>query len=106
MITSEDIQSLCDSIAQTFHPEQIILFGSYANGSPNVDSDVDILVVMDHDGKNAQQAAKILTKIKPKFPVDFVVRSPEQLSKRLALNDFFLRDVVVRGRVLYAAPDQ
>ena len=30
----------------TFHPDKIILFGSYAYGTPHADSDVDILVVM------------------------------------------------------------
>ena len=105
MISAEEIKSFSDAIAHAFHPKQIILFGSYAYGSPDSDSDVDILVVMDHDGKNAQQAAKILTAVRPHFSVDLIVRSPSQLSKRIELNDFFLRDVVEKVQALYAATD-
>lgn len=34
------------AIAAEFSPDKIILFGSYAYGTPHEDSDVDILVVM------------------------------------------------------------
>ena len=103
MIEVEAIQSLGDEIARTFHPKQIILFGSYAHGTPNAESDVDLLVVMEHSGKAVRQAARILTALRPDFPVDIVVRTPDQLQERLELNDFFLRDIVSKGKVLYAS---
>lgn len=34
MIEAKEIQKLSDRIAQTFRPERIILFGSYAYGPP------------------------------------------------------------------------
>ena len=40
------IRDFARQVAERFHPEKIILFGSYAYGTPHVDSDVDILVVM------------------------------------------------------------
>lgn len=46
MITPQDIQTTCDDIVQEFAPLQVILFGSYAYGTPTEDSDVDLLVVM------------------------------------------------------------
>ena len=47
MVTRQEIQAKCDDIVRKFAPLQIILFGSYAYGTPTEDSDVDLLVVMD-----------------------------------------------------------
>ena len=47
MVTREEIQATCDDIVREFAPLQVILFGSYAYGTPKEDSDVDLLVVMD-----------------------------------------------------------
>jgi predicted nucleotidyltransferase len=41
-----EIQGIVDQIVQRFRPCRIILFGSYASGTPTPDSDVDVLVVM------------------------------------------------------------
>lgn len=103
MVTMEQIQEYADQIAREFKPEKIILFGSYAYGRPTPDSDVDILVVMRVEGKPYQTAAAILTKTKPRFPTDILVRTPEELRKRLGLRDYFLREIVERGKTLYAS---
>ena len=47
MVTRKEIQATCDEIVRKFAPLQVILFGSYAYGTPTEDSDVDLLVVMD-----------------------------------------------------------
>ena len=49
MVEMSQIEALSQQIAEQFHPERIILFGSYAYGEPNEDSDVDLLVVMPFD---------------------------------------------------------
>jgi len=102
-ITLEQIQKYSDRIAAEFKPERIILFGSYAYGTPTADSDVDILVVMPFEGHPARKALDILNQIDPPFTIDLPVRSPEELRQRLAWNDFFLREIVEQGRELYAA---
>ncbi|MEI7645531.1 MAG: nucleotidyltransferase domain-containing protein [Chloroflexales bacterium] len=104
MISFDAINTLSAEIAATFHPERIILFGSYAYGNPGHDSDVDLLVVMPYTRHSAYQAAAILTRVNPAFPVDVLVRTPGELAERIAQGDFFLREVVERGRELYAAP--
>ena len=47
MVTWEEIQAVTNRIVREFAPLQVILFGSYAYGTPTEDSDVDLLVVMD-----------------------------------------------------------
>lgn len=103
LIKMSYIRQFAAQIAQEFQPERVILFGSYAYGTPTPDSDVDLLVVMPCEGKETRKAIEILHTIKPKIPVDLLVRTPEHLQQRLAWNDFFLQEVVERGQVLYEA---
>ena len=103
MVDPNLISALSDRIVREFRPEQIILFGSYASGKPNEDSDIDLLVVLPFEGKAAYKAGEIRTKVRPEFPVDLIVRTPEQVADRLAMNDWFMRDIFAKGRVLYEA---
>jgi uncharacterized protein len=48
MITTEQISLLKDVIVETMHPKKIYLFGSYANGIPNENSDLDILIEIEN----------------------------------------------------------
>ena len=105
MIPMAQIQDLSNQIAREFSPERIVLFGSHARGEPTAESDVDLLVVMPHRGSGIHAAADIMRRTLPGFPVDFIVRSPEELERRLEQGDFFLRDVMAEGTVLYEAPD-
>jgi predicted nucleotidyltransferase len=97
------IRDYARQIAEQFHPEKIILFGSYAYGKPHKDSDVDILVVMPaYDEIN--QAVRILEKTNSSFPLDLIVRTPQNLRWRLEEGDWFLREIIGRGTVLYGSP--
>ncbi|MEK6407444.1 MAG: nucleotidyltransferase domain-containing protein [Acidobacteriota bacterium] len=101
--TAEQIQRLCDEIVRCFHPERIILFGSYAYGDPSPDSDVDLLVVMPFEGSSREQAARIRSLIDTPLALDLLVRSPNQISERLAMDDFFISEITKQGKVLYEA---
>jgi len=103
VVDMNSIHALIERIIQTYHPERIVLFGSYAYGTPTVDSDVDLLVVLPCEGKGARQAVEILNTVHPEFPVDLLVRTPEQVRQRLAWNDFFLREILEKGKILYEA---
>jgi predicted nucleotidyltransferase len=103
-VAFSDIQRFAAEIASEFAPEQVILFGSYAKGTARPDSDVDLLVVMPGEVSGARVAAEIITRLKPTLPLELIVRSSRQLRERLAMNDFFLREVLATGKKLYAAP--
>ena len=99
------IRACCDAVAREFHPQKIILFGSYAYGRPTPDSDVDLLVVLPFEDKPVQKSVEIRLKLRPSFPVDLVVRTPEMVRERLAMGDDFMRELLEKGRVLYEAND-
>jgi uncharacterized protein len=103
MIPTQEIQELADRIAAQFHPERIILFGSYAWGHPTPDSDVDLLVVLPFQGKSWRMASEIRRHARASFPMDLLVRTPAQLRQRLADGDTFLEEVTRQGQVLYEA---
>ena len=103
MATVKEINKLCEQIAREFKPERIILFGSHAYGTPTADSDIDLLVVMPFEGRTSKQAIKILNAIDVFAPVDILVRTPEQIRERLAMEDTFMREIIERGKVIYEA---
>jgi len=104
MASESEIQTLADKIAREFHPEKIILFGSHARGDAQPDSDVDLLVIMDLDQHPSRTAAEITYRVHPRrYPLDLIVLSPQMVRTRLQMNDWFMRDVMREGRVLYAA---
>jgi predicted nucleotidyltransferase len=103
MITQQQIDDLAARIVSSYKPEKIILFGSYAYGTPSEDSDLDLLVVLPFKGRSIYKSMEILETVHPTLPIDLIVRTPEQLATRLALHDFFLQEVVLKGKVLYEA---
>ena len=102
MITPSQIRQVSDEIARRFQPERIILFGSYAYGTPTEDSDVDLLVVMALPNKGRGRASDVRLHLDITFPLDLVVCDPEYLEQRIAMNDFFLQEITEKGRELYA----
>ena len=101
MKISDEIKDLCRQIVVGFNPEKIILFGSHAYGTPNENSDLDFLVVMPFKGRSVDQAIRIRKKISTNVPLDLMVRTPKQIEQRLKLGDFFIKELVDRGRVIY-----
>ncbi len=94
------IRRYAREVAERFRPEKIILFGSYAYGTPHADSDVDILVIMPARNE-LDQAVRISMAVDNRFPLDLLVRTPKNLAWRLAEGDWFLKEVIARGKVLY-----
>ncbi len=94
------IRRYAREIADRFQPQKIILFGSYAYGTPHAGSDVDILVIMPARNELAQ-SWKIDRALARNFSVHLIVRTPKNMEWRLREGDWFLREIVARGKVLY-----
>ncbi len=106
MVTMYEIEDFGRRIGQEFDVDQVVLFGSYAHDAPTKGSDVDLLVVMDHDGKGWRMATKIRQRLRPHFSLDLLVRSAEQLQQRLTMGDCFFKEITEKGKVLYEAVDK
>jgi len=89
-------------IVRELDPEKIVLFGSYAYGTPNQHSDVDLLVVMKTAASIKDRSWAVSRLLLPRpFPVDILVKTPEELEESLKAGDFFLKEILTRGKVLY-----
>lgn len=98
------IERVTRKIVHAVHPRKVVLFGSYAYGQPNQDSDVDLLVIHDapsrEDRRDVYRQASAAVYPRP-FPIDIVVRSMEQVRSRPEKGDFFLKEILKKGHVLY-----
>jgi len=99
------IRRFARQIAERFKPEKIILFGSYAYGKPNEESDVDLLVIMPAYNEIAQ-AIRIRREFKRPFALDLIVKTPKRLERELKQENWFLREAMSKGKILYEAPNE
>jgi uncharacterized protein len=89
-------------IVNELNPEKVLLFGSYAYGKPNPHSDVDLLVIMKTSASLKERSWKVSRLLLPRpFPVDILVKTPKEIEKALKSGDFFLKEILTRGKVLY-----
>ncbi len=102
-VTREAIQRVTQQVVAQCHPQKVILFGSYAYGTPTADSDVDLLVVLDTDEPQLHVAARIAAAIDHPFPIDILVRTPKELQAAIQRNGVFAQEVAARGITLYEA---
>jgi uncharacterized protein len=101
-VTAELLQNIVQRITSGVHPQKIILFGSYADGTPSPDSDLDILVIMNTKDRPAERVVAISRLLRPRpFPMDILVRTPGEISAALEQRDSFIQEILTRGRVLY-----
>jgi predicted nucleotidyltransferase len=87
-------------------PQKIILFGSYVYGTPSADSDVDLLVILDTQARPVDRYVSVSRLLRPRpFPLDLVVKTPEEIAQAVDRGDAFIDEVLTHGRVLYARSD-
>src|SRR5262245_18767180 len=98
------IRRFARQVAERFQPDKIILFGSYAYGTPHADSDVDLLVIMPARNE-LDQAFQIRCAVPTQFPMDLIVLKPRNVNWRLAERESFLTEIMTKGKVLYEKND-
>lgn len=103
MVSMRQIREFSRKLVQEFRPEKVVLFGSYAKGTATQDSDVDLLIVLPFEGKSVSKSVEMRMKLRPKFAVDLLVRTPENVRERLEMEDTFMLEVLGEGKVLYEA---
>jgi predicted nucleotidyltransferase len=101
--TRATINRMVKRIAEKFHPQQVILFGSHARGDARADSDVDLLVVMDFEGSPFEKGLEIrLTLHNIRVPKDIIVTRPEDFAWRKDVVGTVEWPAAREGKVLYA----
>lgn len=109
MVNDTDFRNLIDEIigkiVKEYRPEKIILFGSYAYGTPNQDSDIDLLIIKETKERPIDRrvaVSKIIYDPKLRVSIEPIVITPEEINQQ-GMKDPFFREILTRGRTLYAA---
>ena len=106
-ITEAKIRRAVQKLVDELQPEKIILFGSFAYGQPTIDSDVDLLIIMQSGLRPVDRIRQASAVLDPRpFPVDIIVRTPAEIAERLRVKDCFIEEIVIKGKVLYERPSR
>jgi uncharacterized protein len=102
MVTREQIDQIVKRVVTNYHPEKIILFGSYAYGEAEEHSDVDLLIIKDSELPRYQRGREVRKYLRGmKVAVDLVVYTREEVEKWKDVKPAFISMVFERGKVLY-----
>lgn len=106
MITAEQIDLLKDVIVKTMQPEKVYLFGSYAHGTPNEDSDLDILIEVEKtDLPKVERNLEVwsaMDKYKQlHFPKDIFVFTTQEMNDWKDLKNSFINMALYKSKSLY-----
>lgn len=102
MYTQEQINNVVSKIVQSVNPTKVILFGSYANGQPNENSDLDLLIIKNTDNPLNKRASEIRQYLRGiKIPMDILVYTENEYKEQLNSKYSLLSNIVEKGKVLY-----
>jgi predicted nucleotidyltransferase len=100
----EEIHYILRHIVEGYAPQRIILFGSYVNGQPDGDSDLDLLIIKATSERPMDRhlrVRRLASNPRRRLPFDPLVLTPEEIDERLRMGDQFIRDILAQGEVLY-----
>jgi predicted nucleotidyltransferase len=110
MVATKEVRDVIRDILQKllngYAPQKVILFGSYAYGTPRPGSDIDLLIIKETTDRFIDRCfnvRRILSDPKRKVPLEIFVVTPKEVSERLAVGDQFMAEIIEKGEVLYAA---
>ena len=98
------LRLMTDAVVDQYQPQKIVLFGSYAYGNQDEDSDVDLLIIKDTSDRFIDrwtEIRKILSDPKRTIGVEPLVLTPKEVSDRLSIGDQFIVEVMEKGETLY-----
>lgn len=102
MIEEKKILEIVNRIAKGYDPDKIILFGSYAKGTSDENSDLDLFVLKDTDLSKAKRVVQVRKLLYgAMIPMDLVVFTPEEVNESKDNKFSFVHEILNTGQVLY-----
>jgi len=102
MVTKQQIDEIVKRIADNYHPEKIVLFGSYAYGTPTEDSDLDLLIIKDTELPRHKRGREVRKHLRGmKIAVDLLVYTNQEVEEWRDVNTAFITTVMGKGKVLH-----
>ena len=102
MINNHDIDEVVNIIVTNIRPDKIVLFGSYAYGNPNEDSDLDLLIIKDMQEEKHKRGREIRKYLRDtKIPMDLLVYTNDEIEEMRDDKTAFISQILEKGRVLH-----
>ncbi len=110
LIEMEQIEALARLIGKLYKPEQVILFGSYAEGRPHGHSDVDLCIIKQTELPPIERGYELRKLLRPYrqqfvFPKDIAVYTPQEFNALKQYSNSFENTIWLTGKILYARPN-
>jgi len=102
MVTKAKINEIRDKIAGKIKPEKIILFGSYAKGTQNEDSDIDIAVIVKDKKKSSKRNIEIKRIFFDRtYALDVFSFNNKEIEQLSRISGTMAYEVIKNGKLLY-----
>jgi len=98
------IRNIVRKLVEAYAPQRIILFGSYAYGQPDEDSDIDLLIIKataESFLDRMETVERLVAGMHPHIPFEPLVLTPEEVEERVKAGDQFIAEILEKGEVLY-----
>jgi predicted nucleotidyltransferase len=100
------IEQIVGRLVEQYQPQCIVLFGSSADGEPDEDSDIDLLIVKETADRWLDRLATVRRLVGDptrRIPFDPLILTPAEVEQRLRMGDQFIAEILEHGRILYPA---
>jgi predicted nucleotidyltransferase len=99
------LEPYLQALVEKISPKKIILFGSYAYGTPNEHSDFDLLVIregIESESDSSVEIRNVLAEVSaPSIPFTILSKTPERIAEGLSSGSAFYGEMVGKGVVVY-----
>jgi uncharacterized protein len=105
---TDTILSEITDVLKQYGIEKIILFGSYAKGTSDKYSDIDLLVIKNIPENETRDFRIKLKKAlwiklgKLSYSFDILVDNEQRIQKRIEMGDLFYKEIYFKGKTIYA----
>jgi len=89
------------SVLKRMEIDKAILFGSFARGTGNRSSDIDLIIIKETTLPFLKRADDFYASIKPKVAMDILVYTKREYEKMLKENNSFIKHISKEGRTIY-----
>lgn len=96
-----ELNKIVAQIKAKYRPEKIILYGSVAQGKATAQSDIDLLIIKKTKRRFIDRIGDVLLSCEYDVPLEPLVYTPEEIARCVKLGDFFIKDILRNGKVLY-----
>jgi predicted nucleotidyltransferase len=101
------VSEISDILAQ-YGIEKVILFGSYASGTENKYSDIDLMIIKNipenetRDLRISLKKALWLKLGELSYSFDIIVDNEKRIQERIEMGDLFYKEIWLKGKTIYA----